>query len=142
MSLHHRVNLALAYSDARLYGTPMCPVKPTAVITHQGETYAVEQHSYSGLSKTEKYWLTITRHATGKSLSYNVVRKYRQSKKTGHTTYHVNLVGFRGIKGWSNWDAAFAAVVAMAAPRLADTLTLTNPITGSVQVPVRIGGAA
>lgn len=133
---------AHATTDARLYRVPFCPVKPDAVIEHQGETYAVEVRGWTGLSKTETLTVTVTRHATGAYTEYLVVRAYRTSKRTGLTRVNVNLLHQKGrLPGWKGWDAAYAGLVELAAGKLAG-IVATNPVTGPVVLPFRVGGAA
>lgn len=133
---------AHAVIDARLCGIPFCPVKPDAVIEHQGETYAVELSGWTGLSKTERLTVTVTRHATGQRAEFDVIRTYRTSKRTGATGVNVNLMHQKGkTPGWKGWDAAYAALVELAAGKLAGVVA-SNPVTGTVVLPFRVGGAA
>ena len=133
--------LAHAYADARLTGLPLCPLKPDARIEFEGTIYALEVSGYTGTSKTERLTVSIISEDTGRRRDIDVVRSYRQSKRTGSTSAHINRLGApKGTKGWKGWDAAYAALVELAAPHLRG-LVAHNPVTGAVVIPFRVGGS-
>lgn len=137
--------LAQAHAQAKHERRPLCPVKPGAFVELHGHLYATEWQSDGPLSKTMSCTLIVTDCETGVRVLVPVMRKERTSRKLGTTTVRYNLTG---VEGWDSRAAAEQGLVAHVAPQLASlagvpvALTFSNPVTGPVQVPVRMGGLA
>lgn len=132
-----QASMATAHTTARVQQRPCNPVQPDAVLTLDGQTYAVEWRG-GGLSKTMELTCTVTRHDTGRAHELVLIRSERQSKRTGRSTVRYNL---KGQPAWATRDEAQLAMVALAAPLLTG-LSAYNPVTGPALLPVRLGGAA
>ncbi len=141
VSPRFRAALAWEAMQARLERRPTCPLKPEATITLDGTVYAVEQREIGGfdsLSGKAKWTVTITSHDTGRSVEFGPCWWTQRRAKDG--TVQQRYTSPAGKHG--SWTDMVTALVALAAAQQASTLPLTNPVTGVVSVPVRIGGAA
>ncbi|GGO22038.1 hypothetical protein [Deinococcus humi] len=110
------VALASAHSYARLHHIPFNPVNVDAVITFEGEDYAVEVKGVGQTSKTETLAFTVTHRSTGFSFTFDTVIRSERRNKAGNVKVRYNLTG----KGsWTTLDEASAGLVALAAGWLA-----------------------
>lgn len=106
------------------------PLPQNATLAVNGDVFGVrEMRQGNEYSRTERYHLIVTRLSDGQVIARHQLIVKGES---------FSVTGFKTV---GTMKAAYALVLEHAAQQ-ASTLPLTNPVTGVVSVPVRIGGAA
>lgn len=127
------LGMARAEADANHRNVPHSPLVDVTFVQHEGARYAVRWIEPGGLSKTMNYGVAVTNCNTGaRTMVTQVIRK--ETTRKGLTTVRYSALG----EGWSTRRDASAGLVALVAPKLA-ALAFSNPVTGSVLVPVAVG---